>query len=206
MYPIPGHVAMSLAGAYWLKLPYAPAIVATIAVDVIDKVLVDVWAVTPYGRCWFHTLLSVAVCSLIVGKWKGKKWGLSWMVGHTLHLVGDIGFIPWFYPFIPYEWPAAPNMVEASVLGAKELSSGFLTGHWIYSEQVLNVFYPKLLLLELLMLIAASGWLVTDDPKWKRLKWPLLAGFLIFTACRLLYDFPAALTAVSSVAGDWVLL
>ena len=77
MYPVPGHVGMSLAGSYYLQLPYTPAIAATILVDVVDKGFKDVLDIVPYGRCWMHTLLAVLVFSSIIYYWKGREWGLS---------------------------------------------------------------------------------------------------------------------------------
>lgn len=207
---------MSLAGTTIARLPHTPAIAATLAVDVMDKILSDVLHLAPYGRCWFHTLLSVAACTAIVTAWKGKEWGLSWCLGHFLHLIGDIGFIPWFYPFISYQWPDSPNVVQASVKALEETVSGFqvvrdatgtiqLSG-WDYSETVLNIFKGKLLILESIMLGCITAVAVYQHTLRRKTKAILLSIFTLAMVFRLFYDFPAVIIALQSVLGDWVLV
>lgn len=199
MYPIPGHLAMSLAGSRLCNLPYLPAIAATFMVDLFDKALADGFAVVPYGRCWFHTLLSVAVCSFVVGKFAGKSWGWSWAVGHFLHLISDIGFIPWFYPIIPYHWPEAPNVSAAALQGLEETLMGM---H--YSAAVLAVFRGKLLAIELALLLSACA-LLPQQPKYK--KHAFAASTLIFFAilsARVAYDFPWVINRACALLGDWI--
>ncbi len=200
MYPIPGHLAMSLAGAHWARLPYGPAIAATFAVDILDKVFADVLAIAPFGRCWFHTLLSVAVCSILIGKTIRKDWGFSWMVGHLLHLVGDAGFNPWFYPFVSYQWPPAPNMVAASWQGVTETFSG-----GPYSDFVLRIFNGELLLLELLLLFLATALPLIRYSKLPKPVYPLAAVLFCMTlAYRLTYELAPGIDAIRGWVGDWM--
>ncbi|MBN2325642.1 MAG: hypothetical protein JXR73_00715 [Candidatus Omnitrophica bacterium] len=201
MYPIPGHLAMSLAGARLTKLPYTPAIAATFAVDVLDKIFSDVLAIAPYGRCWFHTLLSVAVCSVLVGKLINRRWGYSWMIGHFLHLIGDIGFIPWFYPLISYHWPDAPNVVAVSVQGVQETLSGMT-----YSEPVKSVFVGRYLLIEFSLLLSACLMLIPITKKTKPVWIVALISFCLIMSFRLLYDLPVMMDSVSVLVGDWIRL
>lgn len=218
MYPIPGHAALSLAGSYCTRLPYIPAVAATFTVDLIDKFMSDVFHLAPYGRCWFHTLLSVALCSWFVWKWMGREWGLSWALGHFLHLIGDCGFVPWFYPFISYHWPSAPNVVEASLQGVKEavtvipwqwdeLGQFHFTG-WHFSAAVLQVFKGKLLLLELGMLTSIAVLIYYKDQKDqnKRIRIGLMILFITFWAWGTLYQFPNAIMFISSYTGNWILI
>ncbi len=214
MYPIPGHLGMSLAGCYITRLPIIPSIIATFSADVIDKVLKDILDIAPYGRCWMHTLLAVAVCTAIVWWWKGAKWGLSWMIGHLLHLIGDIGFIPWFYPFIDYQWPDAPNVTKAAVKGIQETMDGFkvvkdATGTiqmkgFQFSEAVTNVFKPKLILFEGMIMASSCILLYKRDFLEWRWKTLLLALLLSATVFRLFYDFPEVIGWLSLYLGDWV--
>ncbi len=199
MYPIPGHLGMSIAGSYLTRLPYTPAILATFIVDVGDKILKDVLDVAPYGRCWMHTLLVVVVCTSLVWYWKGKKWGLSWLMGHLLHLVGDIGFIPWFYPFIDYQWPDAPNVVNASVQGVKETVSG-----GPYSDTVLSVFKGKLLILEGMILLPAGVMAYQKEKLSMRWKVSLLIILFGATLFRLFYHYPEIINWLSQYVGNWV--
>ncbi len=214
MYPIPGHLGMSLAGSYITRFPILPSIIATFSVDVIDKVLKDILDIAPYGRCWMHTLLAVAVFTALVWYLKGMKWGLSWMVGHLLHLIGDIGFIPWFYPFVSYQWPEAPNVTMASVRGLQETMDGFrviqdATGTiqfkgFHFTETVTNVFKPKLLLLEGCIMASAGILLYKRDELLWQWKSFFIAVMLATTVFRLFYDFPFVIEWLSVHLGPWV--
>ncbi|MDX9754006.1 MAG: hypothetical protein RBU29_08600 [bacterium] len=215
MYPIPGHLALSLGGSYLAGLPYIPAIAATFFVDVADKFAIDIFHIAPYGRCWFHTLLSVVVCSAIVWKIKGKEWGLSWALGHFLHLIGDVGFIPWFYPFLDYTWPDAPNMVAVTVEGAKETLQGFqvvqnesgdmeLAG-WHFSDAVRKVFIPRLMLLELGMLFPIAA-LVYFKEMALKYKIPLYTLSGLCWLWSTLYQFNGSMNYIAPLLGNWVYL
>jgi len=215
VYPIPGHLALSLAGSKVAKVPFLPAIAATFFVDVADKLAIDIFHIAPYGRCWFHTLLSVLVCTAIVWKWKGKEWGLSWAIGHFLHLLGDIGFIPWFYPFLTYTWPDSPNMVAVSAQGVKEAVSGLQLvetesggvgfAGWHFSDAVLAVFRGKLILAEMGMLVCIGGMLYWEklQTKWVIVLWSL---FFLFWGWRLLYQLPGSIDYVAPYIGNWIRL
>lgn len=216
MYPIPGHVAMSLLGAYSARVPYGPAIAATLIVDVVDKVFRDILDIAPYGRCWMHTLLAVIIFTGIITYWKGREWGISWFLGHFLHLIGDIGFIPWFYPFLSYSWPDAPNVIMASAQGLQETlhaitpvqdATGTITTNGFhFSQAVSRVFKEELIILESLILFpitAAILWPTEKALVWKRF---FIGVAILATLARLTYDFPPVILSISSVLGDWVLV
>ena len=179
MYPIPGHLALGLTGARITSTPLFPVLAATFLPDIVDKVMTDVIALAPYGRCWFHTLLSVVVFSSLCYFWKGKQWGIGWAVGHLLHLFGDIGFIPWFYPFLSYEWPDAPNVTQASV----EVVQNIVEGKE-FSGLVKQVFIPWFLIIESIMLgIAGLMWWISNEDKPKQVF--LLVLFLCVSLYRI---------------------
>lgn len=71
--------------------------------DLLDKPL---WILgIGCGRFVGHTLLFVFLVALIFSL---KRWtyGLSALAGGMLHLLSDVGwFIPWFYPFVQYNFP-----------------------------------------------------------------------------------------------------
>ncbi|MFB3788243.1 MAG: hypothetical protein ACE15F_17935 [bacterium] len=174
---------MGLAGCRLTSTPLTPVLLGTFVPDVVDKILADVIPLAPYGRCWAHTLLSVAVVSLWLWRFLNKEWALGWAVGHGLHLFGDIGFIPWFYPFLSYPWPPAPNVTYATADAIKEAplalahtlrayvssatetittATGTLVvssqdiGFWDrFTPSVKQVFVPDLIGIEFLMLLAA---------------------------------------------------
>lgn len=130
MYPFPGHVSTSYLLAYSMKLNMGVCIVAGLFPDLFDKTMKYVFHVYPYGRVIMHSLLGVFVASLVIFLLKGKRWGISWFVGHVSHLfcdfLGDIftpgpPFIPWLFPFQTYEWPEG-KMFFSPVLLLIELS------------------------------------------------------------------------------------
>ena len=183
---------MSLAGTTALRLPAAPALITTFAVDVVDKVACDTLHLTPFGRCWCHTLLAVAVCSVLAWAWKGKSVGLSWMVGHLLHLVADISFVPWLYPFVSYAWPPSPDIVATSAQLAEEFGRGLITlGDWEFSETVLQVFQWRIILLETVMLAAVLGVMHIEkhdrSQRWKAACWIV---FGLSVALRIAMQLP----------------
>ncbi|MGI6457786.1 MAG: hypothetical protein ACOX5R_19495 [bacterium] len=213
MYPVPGHVGMSLAGSYYLQLPYTPAIAATILVDVVDKGFKDVLDIVPYGRCWMHTLLAVLVFSSIIYYWKGREWGLSWCMGHMFHLIGDIGFIPWFYPFRDYHWPPAPNVTAASAQGVKELVSNIAAvkdatdsihiSSFHFSEAVTNVFKGNLILLEAGIFLPVLILIFYKDSLSRTYRYALGFCVFLFLTLRVAYDIPYLLHSMSLSAGIW---
>lgn len=132
MYPIPGHLSVSLILSRYLKLALIPCIAASLFPDVIDKALSDIFHITGFGRTVMHSLLGVGCCSLIICLIKNRKWGLSWAAGHTGHLIGDISYVPWFWPFIERE--QVPEHVE--VYNIENLSN-MINLEWVVLETVL---------------------------------------------------------------------
>ncbi|NPU98706.1 MAG: hypothetical protein HPY51_16045 [Candidatus Omnitrophica bacterium] len=215
MYPIPGHLALGLVGSRLSSTPLTPVLLGTFVPDVIDKILADVIPVAPYGRCWAHTLLSVAVISFLFWKFVNKEWGLGWAVGHILHLFGDIGFIPWLYPFLSYTWPPAPNVTYATagalletpgaiantlrsyIASATETittATGTIVvsseeiGFWDrFTPAVKKVFIPDLIGIEFLMLIAAI-WVWNVPEKKSRTMGAAVALFLFLYVFRITYS------------------
>jgi len=104
-----GHLAISALQHRYLKVDLAPAMAAGVFPDVVDKTLCQVLHLTPSGRMFGHTLLGLALSSVVVGLIGGRKMAWSWAVGYTGHLLGDLGSpIPWFYPFAEYDFPRPP--------------------------------------------------------------------------------------------------
>jgi len=112
MYPVPGHLGLSLLGNRCLRARLFPVVLAGFAPDVVDKALSWVIHATPYGRSFMHSLTGLVVCTALAFLFKGRSWGYSWGLGHFAHLVGDISFIPWFYPFVDYSFPQDVNFLQ----------------------------------------------------------------------------------------------
>jgi hypothetical protein len=52
-----------------------------------------------------HTLLSVALTTLLVWQVWGARAARAWALGYLGHLLADArGFVPWLYPFRRYEF------------------------------------------------------------------------------------------------------
>ncbi|MBN1246815.1 MAG: metal-dependent hydrolase [Anaerolineae bacterium] len=81
--------------------------------DALDKTLCQVLRLTPSGRMWGHTTLSVGTTTLLVALMGGSRAARSWLLGYLGHLLADLeGPIPWWYPFRTYEFDPSPGFAE----------------------------------------------------------------------------------------------
>ncbi len=133
MYPVPGHLAFSILGARYFNADLIPVIAGGFLPDLIDKPLNDIFYITPYGRCPMHSLLGVAVVTLAVHLIFNWRIAYSYMIGHLAHLIGDADFVPWFWPFIEYDYPDGIDILDIM-------------------EKPLTIFIPYWMLLELIIL------------------------------------------------------
>jgi hypothetical protein len=100
-----GHLAVSALLHRYLDVDLGPVMTAGVFPDVTDKLLCQVLHITPSGRMYGHTLLSVALTTLVVHQVWGARAARAWAVGYLGHLIADMGgFIPWLYPFRKYEF------------------------------------------------------------------------------------------------------
>lgn len=103
-----GHLAVSALLHRYLDLDLGPVMAAGAFPDVTDKLLCQVLHITPSGRMYGHTLLSVALTTLLVRQVWGARVARAWAAGYLGHLIADMGgFIPWLYPFRRYEFKEA---------------------------------------------------------------------------------------------------
>ena len=108
-----GHLGVSVLAHRYLKADLVPVVVAGVVPDVVDKALCQGLDLMPSGRMWGHTLLGLAVSTVIVRLLWGRQTAWSWAVGYLGHLLGDIGGqIPWLYPFVQYEFEPSPGFWE----------------------------------------------------------------------------------------------
>ncbi len=108
-----GHLGVSVLAHRYLKADLVPVVIAGVFPDVIDKTLCQGLHVFPSGRMWGHTLLGLAVSTIIVRLLWGRQTAWSWAVGYLGHLVADIGGqVPWLYPFVQYEFDPSPGLWE----------------------------------------------------------------------------------------------
>ena len=104
-----GHVGVILFLSFMLFLPVTFAFIGAILPDVIDKSLY-LLGFAPSGRYIAHTLFFVVIAGLVTYFIIRKKSvALALSLGLLLHLFGDATyFVPWFYPFINYNFKAYP--------------------------------------------------------------------------------------------------
>lgn len=73
--------------------------------DLIDKILILPF--TGFGRHIGHSLLFnllISIAVFLVFR-KRKRFYLGFILGWQMHILLDVGgFIPWFYPFIQYDF------------------------------------------------------------------------------------------------------
>lgn len=108
-----GHIAVALLERRYLGTDLAPTVLGALYPDILDKTLCQVLHVTPNGRMWGHTLLSVGISTLFVRAAAGPRAARSWVLGYMGHLLADTaGTIPWWYPFRSYAFEPSPGFAE----------------------------------------------------------------------------------------------
>ena len=92
-----------LKSSWLLKAELAVTGLCFLLPDLLDKPL---WLLgIGMGRFVGHTLLFVFLVAFVFSLRK-RIYGLFALVGGMLHLLSDLGYlIPWFYPFVKYDFP-----------------------------------------------------------------------------------------------------
>jgi hypothetical protein len=103
-----GHLGTTLGAAYLvnrvspLKLNLGIVAFSALLPDLVDKPLAIMGIGD--GRYVGHTLLFISVTAALLSL-RNKLYGLSLLFGGICHLVGDLGGpVPWFYPFVYYDF------------------------------------------------------------------------------------------------------
>ncbi len=112
MYPVPGHLALSILGNRYFQAEWVPVILGAFMPDLIDKPLNDIFYLTPYGRYAMHSLAGLAAAVGIVCFFTNWKTAYSYGLGHFSHLLADADFIPWFWPFLSYQYPSGIDTLD----------------------------------------------------------------------------------------------
>jgi hypothetical protein len=103
-----GHLAVSALLHHYLDADLKTVVAGGVFPDVVDKTLCQVLHVTPSGRMYAHTLLSVALSTAFVSLVWGREKARAWALGHLGHLVADGGgWLPLLYPFKAYDFGRA---------------------------------------------------------------------------------------------------
>jgi len=112
VYPIPGHLSLSILGNRYCKAAWVPVIIGGFLPDLIDKPLDDILHWTPYGRCMMHSLVGLCLAVGIAYLIWGRNTAYSYMVSHIGHLLGDADFNPWFWPLHQYTYPPGITILD----------------------------------------------------------------------------------------------
>lgn len=95
-----------------LKINKFALIIGSLLPDIIDKPLLFLGLGT--GRSVSHSLIFLLISFLFIHFFTKKNWSISapYLAAISLHLLLDLPDIPYFYPFISYEFP----LVEVAIL------------------------------------------------------------------------------------------
>jgi len=108
-----GHIGISLLQHSLLDADLVPIVAGGLFPDALDKTLCQVMKLTPSGRMWGHTALSVVITTTLVAALAGTRPARDWLLGYTGHLVADgDGPVPWWYPFRTYSFEPSPGFLE----------------------------------------------------------------------------------------------
>ena len=117
-----GHVAVSALAYRYLKADFVPVMAAAVVPDVVDKVAHYVFNQGEGSRWMGHTLVVVAVSTVLIHLLWGKRAARSWVLGYMLHLFGEFGgVVPYLYPFVQYEFPYDYSFTETLSLSFTNL-------------------------------------------------------------------------------------
>jgi len=145
MFPI-AHIGITLFFASFFSLSFFYVAIASLLPDIIDKPLAII-GLAPCGRHIGHTLLVVLIIpSLTYLITRKKTISLSILFGCWMHLLLDSpGFIPWFYPFVPYDFSFCPAFGGYNLftfitdsMGLASIVFLFYTNTW-FREFVLDI-------------------------------------------------------------------
>ncbi len=86
-------------------------LIGSILPDVIDKPFVLLGIGT--GRYFSHNLLFVLVSFIVIflSTKRNLRVSFPFLCGLTTHLLLDIPYVPFFYPFISYEWVVIDDVI-----------------------------------------------------------------------------------------------
>jgi len=120
-----GHIGISVLLGSFLSLSLLVVLMGAMMPDIIDKALYFL-GLTNTGRFIGHTLFLGIVITLIVHViFRKKLLSISISFGYMLHLLEDATkFVPWFYPFVNYDFSAysigpvfTPFNIASEVIG-----------------------------------------------------------------------------------------
>ncbi len=108
-----GHIAVSILTHRVLGTKMVPTLIGGLFPDMVDKTLCQVLHVTPNGRMWAHTLVSLTASTSLIRLFAGKEMARAWGLGYAGHFLADSpGTLPLGYPFRSYTFTQSPGFHE----------------------------------------------------------------------------------------------
>ena len=103
-----GHIGITVFLGNLLSLALSYVFLGSILPDIIDKPFQIIGM--GYGRFIGHTLfMGLVIAGIIHTVTRKKLFSLSFLFGYWIHLLEDaFAFVPWFYPFVNYDFPIYP--------------------------------------------------------------------------------------------------
>ena len=100
-----GHIGITVFLGNLFSLTLIPVFLGSILPDIIDKPFQIMGM--GYGRFIGHTLfMGLVIAGIIHLLTRKKLLSLSLLFGYWVHLLEDgSAFVPWFYPFVNYDFP-----------------------------------------------------------------------------------------------------
>jgi len=100
-----GHIGITVFLGNLLSLALTYVFLGSILPDIIDKPF-QILGIG-YGRFIGHTLfMGLVIAGIIHLLTRKKLLSLSFLFGYWVHLLEDAyAFLPWFYPFVNYDFP-----------------------------------------------------------------------------------------------------
>ena len=126
-----GHLSVVYLLHRFARVDLRVGAVAVLFPDLIDKPL-KLLHLVPGGRSYAHGLPAVALVVILL-LFAKRDWAYSWLLGHLSHLLADYplsGYVPWFFPFVPQEFPVGGPLILVTLpevlldLGAVALAVG----------------------------------------------------------------------------------
>jgi len=101
-----GHIGITVFSGSLLSLALLYVLTGSVLPDLIDKSLFIV-GLGPSSRFIGHTLfMGILISFMVYIIWRKKIYSASLLFGYYVHLLEDsLHFMPWFYPFINYDFP-----------------------------------------------------------------------------------------------------
>lgn len=139
MYPF-GHLGITIFLGTLLRLPMLFLAIGALLPDIVDKVFFEL-DFLPCGRSFAHNLFfGPLLAALVFLVTRRRNISLALLFGSYLHLIGDIrNFIPWFYPFVSYNFVCLPTTfrIDAFIIITESIGIVLLAATFLFKAKII---------------------------------------------------------------------